>query len=584
VRRQWQLPISFTPFIQEIREYSFSALRYDFMAALSVALLTIPQSIAYSLLAGLPPIAGIFSAIFGTIFTAAFGSSKHLVSGPSTGVAILIQTAISDVLYTNYETITGSAKDVLALQLLAQIVLIIGLLQIGSALFNVRKLLRFVSRSVMLGYFAGLTVAITVNQLYFLFGVDSPVGEVSIFNKAIYFVSHFYEGSAPSLFVGMLCFAVLIFFRKKLKKWPDALFALIIGSLISDAFRFWHVGTPIVTLADLHFIESLVPQFAFPLFDIKSLNKIFPAAAAIALLAILEVFSLSRNFAAKSGQKEQINQDVFGVGLGNLFLSLLTCAMPCSGSATRSALNFQMNAKTRFAAIFSGILTAAIIYFCWPLLSHIPLAALAALLIATIPTLTNWQEVKLSFRATREDAWVFILTFISCLIFRLDIAFFIGISISIATYLKKSSEPHLVEYAFNPKGRLMAVSPHADVHRKIRIIGIGGELYFAAADFFQNALAPVAEDPNVQAIILRLNNVHHMDASMCLAIIRLQETLKTNGRFLLISGLTEKVWRVFHRAGIVKQIGLDNLYFTDESNPQFSTWKACLHAQDLIKM
>lgn len=257
--------------------------------------------------------------------------------------------------------------------------------------------------------------------------------------------------------------------------------------------------------------------------------------------------------------------------------------MPCSGSATRTALNFRMNAKTRFAAIMSGVLVAFIIYFCWPLLSHIPLTALAALLIATVPTLTNWQEVKLSFRATREDAWVFMLTFLSCLIFRLDIAFFIGIAISIATYLKKSSEPHLVEYAFNLKGRLMAVSPHTDVHRKIRIIGIGGELYFAAADFFQDALAPVAEDPNVQAIVLRLNNVHHMDASMCLAIMQLQETLKSHGRHLLISGLTEKVWRVFHRAGVVKQIGLDNLYFTDESNPQFSTWKACLHAKELVQ-
>jgi len=582
VRRQWHLPISFTPFIQEIRDYNLTLFRYDFMAALAVALLTIPQSIAYSLLAGLPPIAGIFSAIFGTIFTATFGSSKQLLSGPSTGVAILIQTAIADILYTYYETVSGVAKDALTLQLLTQIVLIIGIIQIGAAFFNVRKLLRFVSRSVMLGYFAGITVAITVSQLYYLFGIRSPVGEVPIFSKAVFFVTHFLEWSPPAFLIGLISFSVLIFFRKKLKNWPDALFTLIVASLLSDAFRAWHIGAPITTLGDLHFTESLIPQFTFQLLDIRALNKIFPAAAAIAFLAILEVFSLSRNFATRSGQKEQINQDVFGVGVANLFLSFIASAMPCSGSATRSALNFRMNAKTRFAAIMSGILAAFIFYFCWPLLSHIPLTALAALLIATVPTLTNWQEVKLSFRATREDAWVFMLTFLSCLIFRLDIAFFIGIAISIATYLKKSSEPHLVEYAFNPKGRLMAVSPHANVHRKIRIIGIGGELYFAAADFFQDALAPVADDPDVEAIVLRLNNVHHMDASMCLAIIQLQEKLKSHGRHLLISGLTEKVWRVFHRAGVVKQIGLDNLYFTDESNPQFSTWKACLHAQELI--
>jgi SulP family sulfate permease len=116
----------------------------------------------------------------------------------------------------------------------------------------------------------------------------------------------------------------------------------------------------------------------------------------------------------------------------------------------------------------------------------------------------------------------------------------------------------------------------------VRIIGIGGELYFASAEVFQNALQSIAEDPNVQAIVLRLNNVHHMDASMCLTILRLYETLQSTHRYLVISGLTEEVWHVFHRAGIVKQLGLDNLYFTDETNPQFSTWKACLRAQELI--
>jgi anti-anti-sigma regulatory factor len=107
-------------------------------------------------------------------------------------------------------------------------------------------------------------------------------------------------------------------------------------------------------------------------------------------------------------------------------------------------------------------------------------------------------------------------------------------------------------------------------------------LYFAAADVFQAALQEVVDDPHVQAIVLRLNNVHHMDASMCLAILQLHDTLRATNRYLVMSGLTEEVWHVFHRAGIVKQIGFDNLYFTDESNPQFSTWKAALHAQELI--
>ncbi|HEX2582528.1 MAG TPA: SulP family inorganic anion transporter [Chlamydiales bacterium] len=574
--------ISFAPFKQELQGYRISTMRRDALAALAVALLTIPQSIAYSLLAGLPPAAGLLSAIFGTIFTASFGSSRILVSGPSTGVAILIQTSIADVLGTYYETVTGAARDALVLQLLTQIVIIVALIQITSAFFNVSKLLQFVSRSVMLGYFAGITIAITVNQLFYLLGIPSPTGDDPILYKAVLFFRNLLQGNWIALLIGGVSFSVLLFFRRNLKNWPDALFALIVASLLSDAVNLWDIGPKVMTLGDLQFKEHFLPEITFPMLDLKGINKIFPAAVAIALLAILEVFSLSRNFASRTGQRVQVNQDVFGVGIGNLVLSFLLTAMPCSGSATRTALNFRMMAQTRISAIFSGLFTAVIIYFCWPLLQHIPLAALAALLIATVPTLTNWQEVKLSFRATREDAWVFLITLLCCLIFSLDVAFFIGIALSIATFLKKSAEPHLVEYAFNSKGRLIVISAQADVHRKVRIIGIGGELYFASADFFQNAMISVIDDPNVQAVVLRLNNVYHMDASMCLAIIRLYETLKASNRYFLISGLTEEVWHVFHRAGLVKQIGLDNLYFTDESNPQFSTWKACLHAQELI--
>ncbi len=574
--------ISYKPFAGEWKEYTFSYLRQDLLAAIAVALMTIPQSIAYSLLAGLPPTAGLFSAIFGTIFAAALGSSRHLISGPSTGTAILIQTTIADLLANYYETVSGAQKEALTLYLLTQIVLIMGLIQIAAAFFNVSKLLQFVSRPVVLGYFAGITVAIVVTQLFYFTGIAPDKAADSVLLKGWVLFTHFLEFSAPTLLLGLISLAILFFLRRLWKNCPDALIMLILAALICAGFNYWLQGPFIARLGDFQLVNEPTPTFIFPLLDFSLLNKIFPGAAAISLLAILEVFSISRNFAARSGHQVQVNQDIFGLGVGNTLLSFISGSLPASGSATRTTLSYRLNAKTRLAAIFSGLITAIIIFFCWPLVHHIPLAALAALLMATVPALMNWAEIKLCFRATREDAWVFLITFFSCLIFSLDMAFFIGILISIATFLRKSSTPHLVEYAFNSKGRLVVTSSKEDVHRKVRIIGIAGELYFASADVFQSALQSIAEDRNVQAIVLRLNNIYHMDASMCLAILRLYETLKTSHRFLVISGLTEEVWHVFHRAGLVKQIGLDNLYFTDESNPQFSTWKACLRAQDLI--
>jgi SulP family sulfate permease len=550
-------------------------------AALAVALMTIPQSIAYSLLAGLPPTAGIFSAIFGTIFTAALGSSRHLISGPSTGTAILIQTSIAEILYAYYENVTALEKEVIVLHILTQIVILMGIIQIAAAFFNVSKMLQFVSRPVVLGYFGGITVAIIVTQLFYFTGIAPDRGADSVVLKIWVFATHLFQLEWPTLLIGAISLFVLLFLRKMAKNLPDALLMLIVASFGAYGLSML-TDIEVMRLGGYTMAEQPTPELTLPLIDFSLLNKVFPAAVAISFLAILEVFSVSRNFAAKSGQQVQVNQDVFGLGVGNALLSFLYGAMPASGSATRTSLSFRMHAKTRLAAILSGVFTAVIIFFCWPLVQHIPLAALAALLMATVPTLMNWSEIKLCFHATREDAWVFLITFFSCLIFSLDIAFFIGIVISIATYLKRSSTPHLVEYAFNSKGRLMVVGAKEEVHRKMRIIGISGELYFASADVFQSALQTIAEDPKTLAIVLRLNNIYHMDASMCLAILRLHESLDAGGRFLIISGITEEVWHVFHRAGLVKQIGLDNFYFTDESNPQFSTWKACLRAQDLI--
>ncbi len=573
--------VSFLPFKDELRGYRFSFFRDDMMAALAVALMTIPQSIAYSLLAGLPPVAGIFSAIFGTIFTALLGSSRHLVSGPSTGVAILIQTSIGDILYNYFPLVSGAEREALTLQILGQIVLVMGLIQIAAAFFNVSKLLQFVSRPVVLGYFAGIVVAIVVAQMFYFFGIPSIEGDQPILIKGIYFFFGLQQINWGSVGIGLFGLIFLLFFKKKYPNWPHALVMLVLTSTLVQGVHLW-LQEPLIPTLSKFPLGNPFPELTFPLLDLSLLNKVFPAAAAIAFLAILEVFSISRHIATLSGQKLSVNQDVFGLGVGNTILALISGAMPASGSASRSSLNYRLRAKTRIAAILSGLFATLILFFCWPLVQKIPLAALAALLISTVPTLMNFQEIKLSLRATREDAWVFFLTFISCLIFSLDVAFFIGIVISIGNFLRKSSTPHLLEYAFNSKGRLMIVSPQEDVHRKVRIIGIAGELYFASADVFQSALQSVAEDRYVQAIVLRLNTVYNMDASMCLAVMALHDLLKSTGRFLVISGVTEEVWHVFHRAGLVKQLGLDNLYFTDESNPQFSTWKACLRAQELI--
>jgi SulP family sulfate permease len=580
----FQSKITLIPYKKDIKKYSFSFFKDDLIAAFLVALLALPQSIAYSLLANLPFQAGVFSAIFGSIFTGIFCSSKHLVAGPSTGVSILIQTTIAGILNTYYSSLQGVLRDQMAITLLMQIVLLIGIFQILLGLFNLGKLLSFVSRSVILGYFAGVVIAIVVNQLYYLLGISiNNESSLVIFRLAKLF-KYIVRTNFVTLLVGILSISFLTFFKFKFKKLPGSIITIVLIALLVFFLNpLLNQNYKVLTLVDLGIEESIKFKLSFFKFNLKMVNILFFPSLAIALLSILEVTSISKNLSAKNGQKIRSNQEIFSVGIANLFLSFLPIALPASASISRSMLNYEYKAKTRFASVFSGIFVAIIIFFLWPMIKLIPLCSLAAILIVMVPTIIEPKHIKLCFRATIGDGFVFLLTMVSCLIFSLDIAFFIGIVISILFYLKRAAVPHLVEYAFDSSGRLIVVSANKLMHRKVRIIGISGELFFAAVELVQNTIRKVIKDPSVEVIILRLNRVYHVDASMCFAILRLYDYLKSTSRYLIISGVTEEVWQIFEKAGVIKQLGSDNVFLSEETKPQLSTWRAAMRAKDLLE-
>ncbi|MBN2480000.1 MAG: STAS domain-containing protein, partial [Parachlamydiales bacterium] len=306
-------------------------------------------------------------------------------------------------------------------------------------------------------------------------------------------------------------------------------------------------------------------------------------SVAVALLSILEVSSIAKEISSRSGQKIRPNQEIFGVGVSNFVLSFFYTAMPTSASVSRTTLNYEIGARTRFSSVFSGLFVAFLIFFLWPFVKLIPLCALSAILIVMVVKVVELRHVKLCFRATIGDGVVFMLTMASCLFFRLDIAFFIGIAISLFFYLQKAAVPHLVEYTFDERKRLVVVRPKKHVHRSIRIIGIAGELFFAAVDLVQNTLQKIIKEPHVKVVILRLKNIYHVDASICLAILRLNDYLTSTKRHLLISGVTEEVWLIFEKAGVIKQLGKDKVFLTHEEEPHASTWKALIKAKTLIE-
>ena len=567
------------PFARGISSYTWIALRKDLIAALTVALIALPQSMAYALVAGLPTSVGIFAAIFGTIFTATFGSSRHLISGPTNTVAILLQAATSQILYLFYKDVDPASREIVAVQIVIELTFIVGIIQVLAALTRMARLAQFVSRPVVKGYVLGAALAIIVNQSFTFFGLGAPEELESLFAKVFYLLTHITEFHLPTLLIGVLSLTVLIVLKQIGLKVPaaaiafalSALAVLLLGPFTKDVALVRHVGP----------LGELLPRVAAPYLDLRILNVIVPISFAIALLGVIEVTSIVKSLAPKSREHSCLSQEVFGLGLANIFSSCFG-AMPSSGSFTRTRLNLESGAATRAAAILSGLFVAAFAFPLGSLVGFIPLASLAALLFVTAIGMVDWREFVFCIRTTYSDALALVVTLIACLLFSIDVAFYVGVLISIALYLKKAASPTVREMTVGKRGQVRPTLDGEELpHPQIRIIDVDGELFFGACDFFQATLRTITTREDVQVVILRLKNAHHLDATTCLALKHINEYLKQTNRTLILCGLTQQVWKVLKKSKLMNQIGRDNLFVSDPLDPIGSTRRAFLRAEQL---
>lgn len=593
--------ISLTYFMKDFERYSWSALRSDMLAGLAVSMLTLPQSLAYALVAGLPVSAGFYAAIFSSIIVAIFGSSRHLIVGPSNAIAILIQGGISSVLFTYYRNVTGPEQEELVLQILTQLMLLVGIIQFLAAFLKLGRLTHFVSHTVIIGYVSGVALALVINQLFPLLGMDVPTDVSSLYERSIYILLHLNAMHVPTALIGGTCFFFLLGIKRLDRKIPAGAIMLAIVAILAyflgyfynylqlNDYQFldwnkvngWTQDIAVVGETDTH---GFIPALSWPYFNPGILNNLLPVAFAIALLSVMEATSTTKSIAASSGQHLSTNQEIFGLGMGNFFSAFIG-AMPLSGSPSRSTISYENGAKSRLAAVFNSLFVYLLIVAFGFLIRHIPVAAFSALLIVSAGNIVNFKQLFLCLKATRSDAFVLILTLIACLFLSLDIAFYIGVAMSITLYLKKAAIPQLVEFTVDEAGVLHSIDHHQQHEpRKIRFIKVEGELFFGAADLFQSALKSITEDDTTtRVIILQLKNARDIDATACLALQQLYDYLKSSGRHLIGCGITHQIWDVLSDSGMVEVIGKNNLFIFDERHPHLSVQKAFLRAYDLLK-
>lgn len=576
--------ISLAPIKKDIHAYSLKTLWCDFWAGLSVSLLSIPQALAYSIVIGLSPYCGLMSVIFGTAICALVGSSRHLIIGPNNTTILLVQSAVAAILYKYYSHLHEGAQIAVSLQIIAALLLIVGVFQLLAGIFKLGRVIQFVSFPVVIGYILGASFALSSEQLYTLLGIESEGGEITLFEKLRYLALHITDIHPPTALVGVLSFSVFLTIKKLKLKVPASLAMIVLVTPLVYAFHLEdisdHTGRFLRVIGDAGKIEAVIPSLQLPLFEIRLLNMLLPISFAIALISMLEATSIAKTVAASSGQRLRMNQEIFALGAANFFLSFFG-ALPCSGSISRTLTNYESGAKTRFAAIFSAAFVAVFVAFFGEWIQYIPLSSLSALIVATALGVVDRRQLALCLRSTHSDAFVLITTFLSCIFFSLHIAFYIGVMMSIVLYLRKAAMPQVVEYGYNDETEELRplLESERSIKRKIRIINIEGELFFGAADLFQSALKAIAEDDEeTKVFVMRLKHVRDFDATATAALKQLYDYLRKSGRYLVVASIPHSVWEVLEKSKLVQYIGRDNLYLFDEQNPQVSIEKALSRA------
>ena len=561
------------PLWREVATYDRAKLRADLIAGATVAVITIPQAIGFALVAGLPIHAVLATAVIGALVAACYSSSRHLVFGPTNTISIILAGAVlalADVPLTSLE-------KVLLLGCL------IGFFQLAAGLTKTGQLTQFISRTVIIAYTTAVGVLIAVGQVGNLLGIERA-REVSLPGTVRHLVTSFLtlRFDAITAATGLACLGLLWGLRRWRPRWPEGLIVLAVASGAAALLQLDSHGVRLVR--DLGEISGAMPIFTgFPLNaeGLQLVPRITSTAFAIALLGMLEAVSIAKGLAARSGQRIDANQELIGMGLGNLAASAFG-AMPGSASFLRSAANLQSGGRTQFATLFSCLGVLGAILAISPLLNHIPIAALAAYLITIAARLFNPAQILIARRATRSDAAVFWITLIAALFLQLDTAIYVGVGISLILFLNKASTPTLQEHAFDDQGQLTQIeTPAARNSPQVSIVHVEGDLFFGAADIFQDGIRRLAEDPNIRVFILRMKNARHLDATTVLALGQLIEFLQGQQRHLLISGVHGDVAAVLKRSGLADKIGLENMFPAEENNT-LATKKALQRAQALI--
>jgi SulP family sulfate permease len=544
----------------DLRHYRLRFLRSDLTASLSVIFLDIPQGVAYAMIAGLPPAMGLYAAAFPAIIGALFRSSRHVVTGPSNALSLLVGSAVATAI---------AGGNITPPEVGITLAFMVGVLQLFAGLLQLDALADYISQPVVRGYITGAAVLIAVGQLHNVTG--TPAHDGTLLAALAGWIGDLPHTEPLALTFALGTVAIVLGARRVNTRLPAPLLAMIVSILLTGLLQLHTYGLRLV--ADLVPIPAGLPPFTLP--RLENWAALAPAAVACAVLSLVESSSVARALATRSGQRLDMAAEFAAQGLANIGAAF-SGAYPVSGSLARSTLNQQAGAASRLSAVFCGLLMLAVLLFLGPLIGRTPVASLAGLLLVLASDLIDRHQIYKILRGTQSDKAAFAATVLGTWTLSLDQAIYLGVGISLILFLRQARLLTAREMAISRKGRFREVDPDVadatQVCRAIRIVNLAGPLFFAVAGELERTLDRFTSDAEMRVLILRLRQAQGFDVTIVSVLEAAAEKLACEGRTLLLLGLRPPAVQLLDRTGGAVRIGKDNLF------PAQSGWFTAMEA------
>ncbi len=550
--------------LESLRSYGWHPLRADLLAGITVATVAVPQAMAYAVLAGVPAQYGLYTAMVMTTIGSLFTSSKQLINGPTNVISIAVLSALA---WVPPEERLSAALALGAL---------VGAVQLLITLLRIGDLTRYISHSVVVGFTAGASLLLVLAQTRNLFGWAAQGSDHEHFLLRVY--QTWTQGGlphGPTLAIGLGSIGGVIGLRwlKRRLGWP--LFPELLLVVVVAASGVAALGLEARGVAVVGEIPRTLPAFAVPELDLARARRLVESAVAIATLGLLEALAMAKHLSSVTGQRLDLNQQCLSEGLANLGGSFFQC-IPGSGSLTRSAINQQAGAVTEWSGVWSSVVVALITVAFAPFARHIPLAALAGILMVTAYGMIDWKALRFHLRATQFDAAIVLATAIAAVGISVEFCILIGVLASFVLAVPRAGRMTRTEFVVHADGIVRERKDGEPPDDRLLVFGLEGELFFGSSLALDEHLAwfeARAREAGARVIVLRVKRLRNPDAVGMRELLRWIRQLRAHGIRVILAGVRAELLDGLRAAGALEEIGPE-VVFTERKTRGSSTVEA----------